>query len=1054
YTVTPGSVINQVLNNSSFVAETVTYHLTPTMNNCQGTTYNFIVSVNPVPYLTTNPLTDSICSGTPTGIHLTGSTALTNFTWTSQVMTGSVTGHAGGTGDWIIQTLDNLINTTGLVKYTISLSTSLCSGIDTSFRMYVYPKPHVTTSPLLSTLCSGALLTIPLTSEVSSAQFFWSATASSPNITGYTAGNGTVINQVINNSGYTTETVTYRIIPRVNGCNGDTATYVVTVFPVPNAFSQPAGESICSGSATNLALQSNVTGTTFTWSASGSSPNVSGFSAGNNSTIIQTLANSGTTTETVTYTITSFANGCPAGPAYIALVNVYPVSHLSNLPLSHTQCNNTLFNLNLTATVNGSTFSWSCSPGSPNISGYSAGAGNTINQTLTNSGFTPETIVYHITPAANNCQGPVTDYAVTISPTPNLSNSPAASQVCNNSNTGINLTSNVTGTTFTWTCTPSSGNVTGWSNNGVPSSSINQVLSNASLNVETVTYHLTPHANGCDGAVTNFIVSVVSSPNVIFTPPLQTICSQQTSNIQITSGVPLTTFTWSASSSSPNLSGYSGGAGNQITQNVVNAGITIETVTYTVVPTAWGCPSGLPQSVVLTVNPKPVITNNNTALNICSLGTASITFQSNILATTFSWIATGSSPNVTGFSNGSAPSVNQLLTNTGFNDETVTYKTVPLANNCPGDTVAFLVTVHPVANVLFTPVTEALCPQQTSNIAISSSVSATTFSWSANGSSSQVSGYSAGAGNVIQQTLNNTGYANETVTYHVSPTAKGCAGIAGNVIVTVHPAPAVSFVLCNDPVTTSDAQPFQLKGGSPLGGTYSGRGVNSGVFYPAIAGPGIDTITYAYTNMYSCPDSRFLVFTVSNPTVFTCGNALTDIRDNHTYPTILLGTQCWMTTNLDYGNYITSSFHQRDNCSDEKYCRNDLQTNCITDGGLYQWDEMMRYDGTGNRQGFCPPSWHIPSESEWNTLFNHFISNGFAGSPLKYSGFSGFNALLNGANFKIINWNFYNFATFYWSSNPHGTFRAWAHGMNEFNPSVSFYPAARSNAFPVRCLKD
>jgi len=114
----------------------------------------------------------------------------------------------------------------------------------------------------------------------------------------------------------------------------------------------------------------------------------------------------------------------------------------------------------------------------------------------------------------------------------------------------------------------------------------------------------------------------------------------------------------------------------------------------------------------------------------------------------------------------------------------------------------------------------------------------------------------------------------------------------------------------------------------------------------------------------------------------------------------------------------------------------------------------MKYDNIASTQGLCPPSWHIPSETEWNTLFSFYISNGFAGSPLKYSGYSGFNAFLDGVRFKNVSWNFLNFAIIFWSSSSHGLYKAWAHGMNEQNPSVSFYPSARNNAFPVRCVKD
>jgi uncharacterized protein (TIGR02145 family) len=145
---------------------------------------------------------------------------------------------------------------------------------------------------------------------------------------------------------------------------------------------------------------------------------------------------------------------------------------------------------------------------------------------------------------------------------------------------------------------------------------------------------------------------------------------------------------------------------------------------------------------------------------------------------------------------------------------------------------------------------------------------------------------------------------------------------------------------------------------------------------------------------------------------------------------------------------------QRDNCIFEKYCFTDNLANCTSYGGLYQWDELMQYDNAAAAQGFCPPGWHVPTENEWTTLFNFYISNGFAGAPLKYTGYSGFNAFLSGTRFNNVNWNFNNFAVMFWSSTTHGTDKAWAHGMNTFNPSVSYYPSSRTNAFNLRCIKD
>jgi uncharacterized protein (TIGR02145 family) len=187
---------------------------------------------------------------------------------------------------------------------------------------------------------------------------------------------------------------------------------------------------------------------------------------------------------------------------------------------------------------------------------------------------------------------------------------------------------------------------------------------------------------------------------------------------------------------------------------------------------------------------------------------------------------------------------------------------------------------------------------------------------------------------------------------------------------------------------------------------------------------------------------------------FVCGSTLTDVRDNQSYSTVQIGPQCWMSVNLNYGNTIPSALMQMDNCVSEKYCFSDNPSNCISAGALYQWDEMMKYTSANGAQGFCPPEWHVPTEGDWATLFAFYISNGFAGSPLKWDGYSGFNLFLTGVRFNNVQWDFSNFAVMLWSSTSHDPWRAWAHGMNTFNPSVSYYPSHRNNAFPIRCIKD
>ena len=109
-------------------------------------------------------------------------------------------------------------------------------------------------------------------------------------------------------------------------------------------------------------------------------------------------------------------------------------------------------------------------------------------------------------------------------------------------------------------------------------------------------------------------------------------------------------------------------------------------------------------------------------------------------------------------------------------------------------------------------------------------------------------------------------------------------------------------------------------------------------------------ITYTNTSANGCVStaSQDIVVMPSQP--FICGTNFSDIRDNNTYPTVSIGTQCWFSSNLNYGQYIPAGPGgqvQRDNCTIEKYCYSNSNINpdnCNSFGGLYQWDEMMQYD--------------------------------------------------------------------------------------------------------------
>lgn len=302
-------------------------------------------------------------------------------------------------------------------------------------------------------------------------------------------------------------------------------------------------------------------------------------------------------------------------------------------------------------------------------------------------------------------------------------------------------------------------------------------------------------------------------------------------------------------------------------------------------------------------------------------------------------------------------------------------------------------------------------------------------------------------------------------------TSIGCQNSKTNNII-INPKPVVGLTECYDPVTTTNARPFLLKGGTPLGagGNYyiDGILVSSSLLDPGTLVPGSHTISYTYTNVNGCPssDSKTITVAPSNAGYLCFNNNFTDPRNpdpgTNRYPTLSVTangrTTCWMLKNLNWGNTQVTSLPQTDNCTFEKYCVPG-DNNCTSYGALYQWDELMQYGSTpGWPKGVCPPGWHVPTSQEWQDLIDANQGNGMAGGNLKDPLTpQGFQALLDGFNYFGNLWAFTLTstlpATMFWTSSLTNT-KPVAHGLNYYNPSVSIYESSRANAFPVRCVKD
>ncbi len=728
--------------------------------------------------------TQTICSGgnpTVLGNASDGSLWVTYQWQYSDNNGGSWTSISGATGT----TYDPPAGLTVTRWYRRVAST--CGGaadaISNTIVVTVNPLPVATATPSTATICSGTGPGIALGSNLGGTTFSWTA-AVSGTVTGQSNSSGSTINQTLTNSGTTNGTVTYTVTPSAAGCPGSAISVPVTVRPRPTATATNSSPAICSNQSTNITLSANVTGTTFAYTASGSSANIGGFSNGSGASIAQTLTNSGTTPGTVTYTITPTAATC-SGNAIQTVVTVNPLPATVVTPNVQTICTGQATAIALSSPVAGATFAWSAS-GSANASGFANGSGSSIAQTLSSTTSGNATVTYTVTASASGCSGPTSPANITVLPAPN-GNISGTTTICNGQSTTLTFNFNAGTGPFNVVYNP--GNI---ALNGISSGHTVSVSPSA-----TTTYSIVsitdqngcPRTTGFGGSAT---VTVNQLPIATATPSSQSVCNGQATSIALSSSLSGTTYSWTASASSGAIGGFSNSSGSTIAQTLTNSGSTPGTVTYLVTPSASSCP-GSAISVVVTVNPTPAVIATPILQTICAGQATSIGLSSAVSGTTFAWTVNGSA-GTGGFSASSGNSIAQTLTNSTNAAAVVIYTITPTANSCPGAAVQVPVTVNPNPDVVATPTSQTICSGQTASINLSSAVSGTVFNWTSSANAGTVTGHAAGTGNTISQAISNSGNAQGTVTYSITPQASSCSSAPITATVNVNPLPNGSIV--------------------------------------------------------------------------------------------------------------------------------------------------------------------------------------------------------------------------------------------------------------------
>jgi uncharacterized protein (TIGR02145 family) len=201
---------------------------------------------------------------------------------------------------------------------------------------------------------------------------------------------------------------------------------------------------------------------------------------------------------------------------------------------------------------------------------------------------------------------------------------------------------------------------------------------------------------------------------------------------------------------------------------------------------------------------------------------------------------------------------------------------------------------------------------------------------------------------------------------------------------------------------------------------------------------------------------------------------------------VTIGTQIWSTSNLDVTSYRdgtpipqVSDPSLWGNLTTGAWCYyNNDPTTGTTYGKIYNWYAVAGiHDNDPNtpNKSLAPTGWHVPSDTEWNTLINFLDSNAnggltvpnVAGSAMKAIGTthwfspntgatnsSGFTGLPGGYRFVDGSYAGLGINGYWWSSSENGVGGAWYRNLNFESTNATKIGQGKELGYSVRCIRD
>jgi len=798
-------IINEQLINTTATPLQVRYRITTTFQGCSREEFVDLV-VHPTPSLSSTLTPGAICSGSPFVYQITSATPGASFIWLRQPNIDIEEAPTHGNIMLISETLTNRSSAPTSVVYTIYTEANGCISAGENVTVIVNTLPIITMNLSPRNL---AVTNFHDVTSVVTGGTVQSWVSDNPAV-------ATVTQDVVNENEARIEAIAEGVAritltaENANGCQSS-VTFIVNVGErntamLDVALGQPT--QVCNMGATRLevAITGGRAPFTVVYTENGVLMSVNDVHRSIHSFVVTPPANTSDVVMDVLYELVSVIDADGQTVHVVGsgvTVQVLPVAQVMNAPaLAGEYCEGILIlkDAFVTNITNASGVSYMWTNTNPGIGLPFTGNGDLPAFMARNESFESISGTIRVTPFFTDqitCAGVQESFVITIHPRPEF--------------TVVNPRPVCGGANFDF-ASRQAQLIQGLA----PSTSIVRFYSDFDATNEitvatptetTIYFARATSLNGCVSPVKPILVDVVQTPQI---DPMGdvSVCNDGALNITFTGNMLQATYVWRAVNVNPDFIGLPNNSGRHFITSGRLRNNTNEPQLQTIEVHAEYNAGGLTCvgdtiSFTIRLNPTPMLAGSLALPAVCSgepvlhllesrttTANVDITWERSVTNTVLESLGYGTSE----------IREDGGLTNMTNSIAVVTYRVELTIDGC-SNVQTLNMQVLPRPNVSNAVLEDRVCSgSRSSAVRLTSDVWGTQFAWTADASSSDITGFTpSGRGNIPAQTLLNTGQSEGTITYTIVPELQHCTGDTVEFVIQVDPL--VRITALSDDVT-------------------------------------------------------------------------------------------------------------------------------------------------------------------------------------------------------------------------------------------------------------